>query len=496
MNSARIAVVDDDPDYSSVLEQMLESQGYDVVVYGSGQAFLAGLGSSPLPDVVLLDVAMPGLDGIGTLKRARMTLPDLTVIMVSGQHKPATIVDSVRAGAVDYVLKTANPEVGPATLEGAIRGALEKRALSTEVAAHKAKLPEDTDRMQPCWSNSSSMRPVLTMVERVADSDVPVLITGESGVGKEVIAKELHRQSSRRARPFVKVNCAALPLELLESELFGHERGAFTGAHAPRAGKFEFADGGTLMLDEIGEMPPGLQAKLLHVLQDHAVTKLGSNRTVPVDVRVIAATNRPLQSLLRNGQFRPDLYYRLQVIQVHVPPLRERRSEILPLVEFFLMTYAARYRRRATTLSDEMREAFLAYRWPGNIRELENVVKRFVILQDDALVLKELQAQQLETAPAPLEAVPGVERSAEPEEREIDALDGAEPGADSSSLLHLARQAAMAAERAAIQRALVSLRWNRRKTAKHLGVSYKTLLKKMKECGIADDQGGDEPTAH
>jgi two-component system response regulator AtoC len=332
------------------------------------------------------------------------------------------------------------------------------------------------------------MKPVLTMVERVADSDVPVLLTGESGVGKEVIAKELHRQSPRKNRPFVKVNCAALPLELLESELFGHERGAFTGAHAPRAGKFEFADGGTLMLDEIGEMPPILQAKLLHVLQDHAVTKLGSNRPIPVDVRVIAATNRPLQSLLRTGQFRSDLYYRLQVIQLHVPPLRERRSEIIPLVEYFLKTYSSRYKHRLVAVSDEMREAFLSYAWPGNIRELENVVKRFVILQDEKLVLSELQQAGPMTITDPeigSTAVPPLNLN------RLDGDDGAtdeEPEPGSKSLLQLARDAAMAAERAAILRALVAFRWNRRRAAKQLGVSYKTLLNKMKECGITNDQ--------
>jgi two-component system response regulator AtoC len=493
--SARIAIVDDDPEYAAVLEQMLGCHGYDVVLYESGAAFLAGLGQPPVPDVVLLDMVMPGLDGLGTLKRARMQLPDLPVIMVSGQQKPANIVDSVRAGALDYIVKSASAASNPAALEGAIRGALEKRALSSEVATLKAKMSDDpSDRLQPCWSNSSSMKPVLTMVERVADSDVPVLITGESGVGKEVIAKELHRQSPRRNRPFVKVNCAALPLELLESELFGHERGAFTGAHAPRAGKFEFADGGTLMLDEIGEMPPLLQAKLLHVLQDHAVTKLGSNRAIPVDVRVIAATNRPLQTLLRNGQFRADLYYRLQVIQIHVPPLRERRSEVIPLVEYFLKTYAVRYKHRPVAVSDAMRDAFLTYPWPGNIRELENVVKRFVILQDEKLVLSELQQSgpiTLTETEIGSTAVPPLNNGFDSNEAPED--DEPEPG--SKSLLQLARDAAMAAERSAILRALVAFRWNRRRAAKQLGVSYKTLLNKMKECGITNDQGPEAGTS-
>ena len=487
--SARIAVVDDDPEYAAVLEQMLGCHGYDVVLYESGAAFLAGLGQPPVPDVVLLDMVMPGLDGLGTLKRARMQLPDLPVIMVSGQQKPANIVDSVRAGALDYIVKSATAASNPAALEGAIRGALEKRALSSEVATLKAKLSDDpADRLQPCWSNSSSMKPVLTMVERVADSDVPVLITGESGVGKEVIAKELHRQSPRRNRPFVKVNCAALPLELLESELFGHERGAFTGAHAPRAGKFEFADGGTLMLDEIGEMPPLLQAKLLHVLQDHAVTKLGSNRPIPVDVRVIAATNRPLQTLLRNGQFRADLYYRLQVIQVHVPPLRERRSEIIPLVEYFLKTYPSgtstgrwRCRTRCATRS----WLSVARQHPG-ARERRQALRHPAGREAGPQRADSRDRSTLTDTEIGSTAVPPLKRLRQTEASEDDE---AEPG--SKSLLQLARDAAMAAERSAILRALVAFRWNRRRAAKQLGVSYKTLLNKMKECGITNDQGPD-----
>ena len=260
------------------------------------------------------------------------------------------------------------------------------------------------------------MRPVLAMIEGVADSDVSVLLRGESGVGKEVVARELHRRSPRRRQPFVKVNCAALPADLLESELFGHEKGAFTGAGSQRVGKFEFANGGTLMLDEVGEMPAALQAKLLHVLQDHAFTRLGSNRLVEVDVRVLAATNRDLESMMRAGTFREDLYYRLQVIEIHVPPLRERLEEIPALVEFFLARYTRVFRRPAVRPSQVLMEALLDYTWPGNIRELENMMKRFVVLQDEALVLGELirlrQAAVTTTAadtPAPAPAAAPVE---------------------------------------------------------------------------------------
>jgi transcriptional regulator with GAF, ATPase, and Fis domain len=385
------------------------------------------------------------------------------------------------------------------------------------------------------------MQPVVAMVERIADSDVGVLLRGESGVGKEVIARELHRRSPRRTKPFVKVNCAALPADLLESELFGHERGAFTGAGATRVGKFEFAQHGTIMLDEIGELPAALQAKLLHVLQDRELTRLGSNRPVEVDVRVLAATNRDLDAMMRAGTFREDLYYRLQVIELRVPPLRERREEIPALVEFFLVKYAKVYRRPAARPSSVLMEALTDYSWPGNIRELENMMKRFVVLQEEALILGELvrlrqaaaamsaAAQQalaaatvaaptpapglpppppvpppaatvpvavapppMVDAPRPAATAPASAAPATEAASAVAVLD--EPGlgdstgssAEGVDLQVLAKTAALRAEREAIDRALVRFRWNRRKAAQYLNVSYKTLLNKIKECGISE----------
>jgi two-component system response regulator AtoC len=493
MTPARLAIVDDDPAFVGYLKTLLTSRGYEVASHPSGAKLLEALKRPPLPDVVLLDVLMPGMNGLETLRAAREAAPGLQVVMLSGNQVPATIVDAVRAGAVDYVVKPDDPDgLGEAALEGAIRNALEKRTLTTEVARLRAQVTDEPDGIQVCWGTSPAMRPVVTMVDRVADSDVTVLLSGESGVGKEVIARELHRRSPRRSKNFVKVNCAALPADLLESEMFGHERGAFTGAEATRIGKFEYAHEGTILLDEIGEMPAALQAKLLHVLQDNAVTKVGSNRLVPVDVRVIAATNRPLDQMIRAGQFREDLYYRLQVIEIRVPALRERRSEILPLVEFFLIKYAASYGRPVTRPSARMRDALLAYTWPGNVRELENVVKRFVILQDEALAIADLERARVEPLPAP-SAAPAAPPAAAPSVPA--ANDGSTSGRGSSeatNLPALARQAALSAEREAIQQALESFRWNRRKAAKLLGVSYKTLLNKMKECGIS---GSDQPAS-
>src|SRR5262245_26452588 len=464
MNPARLAVVDDDPAFKDYLSTLLGSRGYDVDTYSSGAELLQAMSRTPGPDVVLLDVLMPGMNGLETLKALRAANPVLPVIMLSGQQVPKTIVDSVRLGAVDYVLKPDDADgLGEAALEITIRSALEKVSLADEMARLRAQVSDDADGMQPYWGECSAMRPVLAMVERVADSDVTVLITGESGVGKEVIARELHRRSNRRTHNFVKVNCAALPAELLESELFGHEKGAFTGAQASRIGKFEFANEGTIMLDEIGEMPASLQAKLLHVLQDREFTRLGSNRPIEVDVRIIAATNRELEAMIRAGQFREDLYYRLQVIEIRVPPLRERRDEIIPLVEFFLLKYAGRYGRPAARPSGKLRELFLNYPWPGNVRELENVIKRYVILQDEGLVIAELERprnldQPLPAAPVaaqPVPAAPPINGSGthESDARAVrsnsdgDADAGAETPVDLSStgskLPELARRAAL-----------------------------------------------------
>ncbi len=504
MSTATLAIVDDDQPFAEYLQTLLRSRGYQTHAYESGDALLNALREGELPDVILLDVSMPGLDGLETLRAIRLVHPAAQVVMLSGGQTPATIVEAVRLGATDYVVKPGDPDgVGELVLEAAIRNALERLSLTTEVARLRTQVGQDPDGAQPCWSSGKAMQPVMTMVDRVADNDISVLLRGESGVGKEVVAREIHRRSPRRLSPFVKVNCAALPAELLESELFGHERGAFTGAASTRVGKFEFAQSGTIMLDEIGEMPLALQAKILHVLQDREFTKLGSNRSVEVDVRIIAATNRDLEAMMRSGTFREDLYYRLQVIEVHVPPLRERREEIPQLVEFFLLKFASVYRRPQVRPSLVLQENLMTYDWPGNIRELENMMKRLVVLQDENLILSELGrlrsaraadglAPTAPTAPVAFSrpAAPAAPAAVIPFPVPAQA-GGHAPmppiaGADGVNLQELARHAAMGAEKEAIQHALERFRWNRRKTAEYLQVSYKTLLNKMKECGISE----------
>jgi two-component system response regulator AtoC len=447
---------------------------------------------------------MPGLDGMATLRALKASRPEAQVIMLSGRNQASTIVEAVRLGAADYVVKPDDPEgLGEIALDVAIKNAIEKNRLVSELLDLRQQLSDDEDRA--VWGNSEKMRGIATVIEQVSDSDVTVLIRGESGVGKDLVARAIHERSTRRNRPFVKVNCAALPAELLESELFGHERGAFTGAATTRIGKFEQADTGTLMLDEIAEMKPALQAKLLHVLQDAEFTKLGSNKRIQVDVRIVVATNRDLEKMMISGDFREDLYYRLKVIELTVPALRERPDEVPTLTDFFVARYSRKYNRPLNPISDELRQLFLQYDWPGNIRELENMIKRVVILQDEHLVVREIQrsmqrhASVQVAAPAPVAvaaaaaggipagvgAMPGGYGG--PAVIEDDAAEAGDVALEEGggSLAAVSKAASVKAERAAIEHTLRVVHWNRRKAAQSLGVSYKTLLNKIKECGIS-----------
>jgi DNA-binding NtrC family response regulator len=488
-----VAIVDDDSAFANYLRTFLSLRGYETRSYSRGDEILASVKQGDPPDVVLLDVMMPGLNGLETLRALKSAKPDLQVVMLSGREHASTIVEAVRLGAADYVVKPDDPEgLGEIALDSAIKNAIEKTRLVSEITELRRQLTDDQDRAFLFWGNSPDMQTIATVIEQVSDSDVTVLIRGESGVGKELVARAIHTRSPRRDRPFVKVNCAALPAELLESELFGHEKGAFTGAATTRVGKFEQADNGTIFLDEIGEMKPALQAKLLHVLQDGQFTKLGSNKPINIDVRVVAATNRDLEAMLARGEFREDLYYRLKVIEVTVPPLRERRAEIGHLIDFFMDRYARRYNRPIRQLSPELHDLFLSYEWPGNIRELENMMKRLVILQDEQLVIREV-ARVTRPVAAYAAAAVGVGvanaplSSAEPEEYDGEDEDHAadEPPPSGSRLADVAKAAAVKAERAIIEDTLQQVRWNRRRAAEQLGVSYKTLLNKIKECGIS-----------
>jgi two-component system, NtrC family, response regulator AtoC len=502
-----ISIVDDDSGFANYLRTFLSLRGYDTRSYSRGDEIIASIKQGDPPDVVLLDVMMPGMNGLETLRALKAAKPDLQVIMLSGREQASTIVEAVRLGAADYVVKPDDPEgLGEIALDAAIKSAIEKTRLVSEITELRRQLSDDQDRAFLFWGDSPEMQQIASVIEQVSDSDVTVLIRGESGVGKELVARAIHQRSSRKERPFVKVNCAALPAELLESELFGHEKGAFTGAATTRIGKFEQADTGTIFLDEIGEMKAALQAKMLHVLQDAQFTKLGSNRPINVDVRVVAATNRDLEQMMLRGEFREDLYYRLKVIEVTVPPLRERRNEIAHLTQFFIDRYARRYNRPVRQLSEALQIRFMQYEWPGNIRELENMIKRIVILQDESLVIREMERNP--RVMMAMAGVVGVGAGAgvttgvngrtipAPPPEDGDELDLVDMPGDiappevvepppSSRLADIAKSAAMKAERTVIEDTLQQTHWNRRRAAEQLGVSYKTLLNKIKECGIS-----------
>ncbi len=455
----RALIVDDAEGMRAYLATLFEKRGFEVDTCDDGARALALLENGADPDLVLLDVMMPGTDGLAALARIRESWPEVPVLMVSVVGKAGTIVQAMQLGAADYLTKPFE--------EAELDAALDRLGLHS---APRADAKGGGKRAgQTVWV-SSAMREIRAVIEQIGDTDVTVLIQGESGAGKEVVAREVHAVSTRATGPFVKVNCAALPTDLLESELFGYEKGAFTGANGRKQGKFEIASGGTIFLDEIGEMCPSLQAKLLQVLQDQEFTRLGGNREVRVDVRVVCATNRSLVDMVAAGDFREDLYFRLNVVAIDIPPLRERREEVPLLVETFLSRYASLYERPRAGLSQRLIEAFNAYDFPGNVRELENMIKRVVVLENEESILSELSQ-------------PRADRSGR--RAELDAmLEEIEETAGEMPLKEVGRRFALEVEREAIELMLQQTGWNRKRAASRLGISYKTLLQKIRDCEV------------
>jgi DNA-binding NtrC family response regulator len=472
-----ILVVEDDDSTRSYLGVLLSALGYDVAGAASGEEALRHLDAAgrPLPSLVLLDLILPGIAGLAVLDHIRAHHPSLPVIVLSTLGQLKTVVDAVKRGASDYLTKPFEEN----ELELAIQNALEKQHLQDQVKTLRRQLGE-RPAPSPLLSTHLSMLRIKDVALQVADTDAPVLITGESGVGKEVLARFIHAQSGRRARPLIKVNCAALPQDLLESELFGYDRGAFSGAVGEKPGKFELAHQGSILLDEIGEMSGNLQAKLLHVLQDGEYTRLGGRRPVRVDSRVLATTNSRLSETVKAGRFREDLYFRLNVIHIEVPPLRQRLEDVPLLCEHFVRVYAERYHSSVRELPAELLQAFQRHQWPGNVRELENAVRRYLILPGQPT----WPEPQPEVALAEVPAARSGEAAVAPAQR---------------SLRSVSAQAAEEAERELVRRVLTETRWNRRETARRLKISYKALLNKLKrwEAGPGDPVApaeGEQPT--
>jgi DNA-binding NtrC family response regulator len=456
-----ILIVEDDSTLRELLSEVLRGWGYEPAAVGSGAEALELL-KTQLFEVAILDIHLPEMDGVELLRQLKRHDPSIEVLMVTGDPTVATAVETLKLGAYDYLTKPLILE----ELRHLLGHILERRLLRQEVRTLRSRLGEQL-RVTELVGVSPAMSAVKEMIVRVAPSDSPVLIEGESGTGKELVAAAIHRLSPRASGPFITVNCGAVPADLLESEFFGHVRGAFSGAVADTLGLFRSAHGGTIFLDEVAELPPALQVKLLRVLQDKEVRPVGSARSYSVDIRVIAATNRNLEAAIRDGSLRQDLFYRLNVVRVHVPPLRDRKEDIPALVTAFVRQFNQRFGRDVTGIGADALAALLAYDFPGNVRELENLIERaYALGARGQISLADLPALGPPTPASPPAAAP----AAPP------AVALASTGAAVPTLAE--------AERALILRALEVHRNDRAKAARALGLSSRTLYRRLKEYGI------------
>ncbi len=449
--SMRVLIVEDEASARKGYEALLAKWDCQVAAVGTAEEALSRFQSFH-PNILLCDVELPGMDGLALLRQLGDEIRDIPVIVITGRGSEERVVEAIEAGAFWYIEKPLKPPVLRALLERAFGRSRDRRA----VAVLTRQL-RDAGRLGELVGDSRPMRDVMHQVELAAPSTASVLITGETGAGKEMVARTLHELSPRAAQPFVAINCSAIPESLMESEIFGHERGAFTGAAERRLGCFELADAGSLLLDEIGEMPAATQAKLLRVLEDRKVRRLGSKSETPVDVRVIAATNKDPQQAVSRGLLRQDLFFRLNVFQIHLPPLREHREDLPLLVDHLLAEIRRKHSRQATGVSAEVMEKFRRYSWPGNVRELRNVLERAAIASEQALISRE-------HLPADFGR----------------ALSSA---ADVSGLRFPPGTTVEAAERELILQTLGSTNQNKTRAAELLGISLKTLHNKLKEYG-------------
>jgi DNA-binding NtrC family response regulator len=458
-----ILVVDDEPSMQRYLRTLLEVENYNVSTASTGEEALDQVEKGLKPDVVLLDLLMPGIDGIQTLERLRAMNPALKVIMLSCVNDTRKVVQAMRMGARDFLPKPFQKAELDETIRQCLNVAAAPAAPKTAVSGEVIELSDEKFFVY----GSAAMRKIRSQAILVSNVDLPVLLLGESGTGKEVLAHFIHKSSPRGNRTFMKVNCAAMPADLLESELFGYEPGAFTGATRSKPGKFELCNKGTILLDEIGEMPPALQAKLLHVLQDGTFSRLGSRTSVKVDVRVLAATNINIQQAIAEKKLREDLYYRLNGFTLTLPPLRDRKEEIPILLKHFMSRMAEKYARPPLSVSPALLQACQSYNWPGNLRELENFIKRYLVLGDEEMMIAELQPKTSAAA-----AASGLGN--------VNTADADPDG----GLKQMVRGLKDEAEAEAIARTLEKTNWNRKQAAAELKISYKALLYKIRQYDI------------
>ncbi|MBZ5496713.1 MAG: sigma-54 dependent transcriptional regulator [Acidobacteriia bacterium] len=446
-----ILIAEDEKQARESLSALLEDEGYKVICASDGDE-AARILTTTTVEAALIDIRMPGKDGLVLLRELRENPNPPAVLIMTAYGTSAVAIEAMALGAFDYLIKPLNFD----ELRIQLQRAIENRRRIRELEAYR--IEEDTLQESEIVGSSPAMQKLYKLIGQTAPTDSTVLIRGESGTGKEVVARALHRHSPRAALHMVKVNCASIPETLLEAELFGHERGAFTGATQRRIGKFEFADGGTIFLDEIGDLSPSTQAKMLRVLQDHCVERLGSNITIPLDVRVLAATNRDLEGAVREGRFREDLYYRLNVVAIVIPPLRERREDIFELAQVLLRRSAARLRLPTPTISEEARRVLYQNDWPGNVRELEHCLERALILSRSGVIMPE----HVKLAAGPLTADP------------LDAF----------SLEEGLHGAVHKLERRLIERALATAAGNRTRAAQLLKINRRLLYDKLREHGL------------
>ena len=482
--SPRILVVDDERNIRRVLQALLEADGYDVQVAADGDEARAFLRRARPPfDAVLTDLRMPGCDGLALLRWTRETHPDTPVVMVTAHGTVDVAVEAMRDGAFDFITK---PFEETELREIVAKAVAQRRAASTHAYRLDDSIPPEAavvatpDRAAQILSNiigvSPPMQALFGLLRKVAPSPTTILLRGESGTGKELVAAAIHKLSERAETPFVAVNCTAIPENLFESELFGHEKGAFTGAVTRRPGRFELAEGGTLFLDEIGELPGPMQVKLLRVLQERVVERVGGGKQIPVDVRLVAATNADLERMVADGTFREDLFYRLNVVPIRLPPLRERPSDIPVLIRHFLDKFAQRLGHGPRSISAEAERALIEFQWPGNIRQLENIVERMVLLvEGERIELGDLPEKVCEGRRDPEAGVDTLRETAL---------------VPQGKLKDIVREATQELERDLILRALQEDDWNVTHTARRLGISRKGLQLKMKDYGLRQE-GGD-----